>query len=161
MNLQTVFEQYDKPQRKRVTHLSDNSTNKLLLCHIQKISQFLLRMTSDLIYLIIYRNAQNVFTLGFLPSITATKVAMYVSRRGPKVSQVSIFRNKYKPILIRLNVEDDKNVTLLDDPKFWQDGVICRPWMTNNQYRTGGGNSSRRRSNQAVDHSRERRATQP
>ena len=97
---------------------------------------------------------------GFLPSITETKVAMYVSRRGPKVSQVSIFRNKYKPTVIRLNVEDDENVTLLDDPEFWPDGVICRPWMTNNQYRTGGANRSRRRSNQAVDRSRDRRATE-
>ena len=80
---------------------------------------------------------------GFLPSTTETKVALYLSRRGPKVSQESIFRNKYKPTVIRLNVEDDKNVTLLDDPEIWPDGVTCRPWMTNNQYRTGGGNRSR------------------
>ena len=69
---------------------------------------------------------------------------------------MSIFRNKYKPTVIRLNV----NVTLLDDPEFWPDGVIRHPWMTNNQYRTGGANRSRRRSNQAVDRSRDRRATE-
>ena len=73
---------------------------------------------------------------------------------------MSIFRNKYKPTVIRRNVKDDENVTLLDDPEYWQDGVICRPWMTNNQYRTGGGNRSRRRSNQAVVHSRDRGATE-
>ena len=36
----------------------------------------------------------------------------------PKVSQGSIFRNKYNPTVIRLNVEDDENVILLDDPEF-------------------------------------------
>jgi len=72
---------------------------------------------------------------GFLPSVTENEIASYVSERGPKVSKVTIFRNrKYNTATIRLNVYDNQDTSLLEEPYFWPSGVSCRPWVTHNQY---------------------------
>jgi hypothetical protein len=64
-------------------------------------------------------------------------MAQYVRNKGPKVTKVSIFRNKkYRSVVIRLNVEDDEKSHLLtDDPNFWPKGIHCRPWLTHNGYK--------------------------
>lgn len=82
---------------------------------------------------------------GFMPSITESKIHGYVTYKGPKVSKVTIFRNRLKPTVIRLNVEDDDNAHLVESEGFWPDGVVCRPWLTQTQYQSRFGNHSNQR----------------
>ncbi len=74
---------------------------------------------------------------GFQPTITETKLANYIRRRGPKVTKVSISRKRrFGNVVIQVNVEDDENANAMtDDPYFWPRGVICRPWVPYNSYR--------------------------
>jgi hypothetical protein len=83
-------------------------------------------------YVIMLENGRKAFTSGgFRNSITENKVFRYVNTRGPKITKVSVFKsNKYDAAVVRLNVEDDMNVALLDDPLFWPEGVVCRPWVS-------------------------------
>ena len=74
------------------------------------------------------------FVDGFKPSITEQKIANYVNFRGPKVTKVSIFRYRSKPVVTRLNVEDDVSARLVCEPYFWPDGVVCRPWVSQSKY---------------------------
>lgn len=82
------------------------------------------------------KRTKRFYVGGFLPSITEEKIGRYVSAQGPKVTNVSIFRNKtYNSAVIRVNVEDDENASLLvDDRSFWPRGIICRPWMPKNRH---------------------------
>ena len=68
---------------------------------------------------------------GFRKDIDENKTYRFVSTRGPKISQVSVlWSKKHDAAVVRLNVEDDANVSLLDEPLFWPNGVVCRPWVT-------------------------------
>lgn len=78
---------------------------------------------------------------------------------GLRSLKFQYLEKKYKPTVIRLNVEDDDNVNLLDDPHFWPDGVICRPWVSNFQHRTRGDNRWRRGPDRSVGPSHERPVT--
>lgn len=69
-----------------------------------------------------------------MSSISETKIANFVNSKGPTVSEVSIFRNRNRKTDIRLNVDGGK-AHLLDDPQFWSDGAVCRPWLTQSRYR--------------------------
>jgi len=80
------------------------------------------------------KRTRRYYVGGFKHSITEDKIAQYISRRGPKVTKVVIFRNRNKPIVIRVNVEDDSNAQLLCTEYFWPNGVICRPWLSRAQY---------------------------
>lgn len=64
-------------------------------------------------------------TKRFLPSITENKVATFLHGRGPKVTKVSIFRYEHKPTSIRLNIEDNENAYILNDPYFWPESIVC------------------------------------
>ena len=68
---------------------------------------------------------------GFRNSIDENKIYRFVSTKGPKISKVSVFRSKkHDAAVVRLNVEDDANVSLLDDPLFCPNGVVCSPWVS-------------------------------
>ena len=59
--------------------------------------------------------------------------------RGPKVSMVTIFRKpRYgNSVVIRVNIEDDENTCFItDDPCFWPQGVICKPWVSYGSYKS-------------------------
>ncbi|MES9884837.1 MAG: hypothetical protein ABW185_28660 [Sedimenticola sp.] len=73
---------------------------------------------------------------GFKPSITENKLYNYVTKRGPKVSMIRIFRSKrnYGNVVIRLNVEADENCSLIEDAYFWPEHVVCRPWVNKGNY---------------------------
>ncbi|MES9880149.1 MAG: hypothetical protein ABW185_04630 [Sedimenticola sp.] len=83
---------------------------------------------------------------GFKPSITENKLYNYVTKRGPSVTTINIFRNRRNPgaVTIRLNVESDSQCRLIEDPYFWPDGIICKPWVNNNRYRAGNNRGSYR-----------------
>ena len=79
----------------------------------------------------IRKRPKSFYIGGFRNSIDENKIYRYVSRRGPKISKVSVYRSKaHDAAVIRLNVEDDLNVSLLNDPLFWPEGVVCRPWVS-------------------------------
>lgn len=84
------------------------------------------------------RRTKRFYLGGFRSSITESKLANYITKRGPKVSKISIFRNRKFPssVTIRVNVEDDDNVSsMTEDPYFWPKGVICRPWLSQGAYK--------------------------
>lgn len=83
------------------------------------------------------RHPKRFYIGGFQPTITETKLANYIRRRGPKVTKVSISRKRrFGNVVIQVNVEDDENANAMtDDPYFWPRGVICRPWVPYNSYR--------------------------
>lgn len=64
--------------------------------------------------------------------MTEAKLASYVSRRGVKVSMVPIFpiKRSYDRVIIHLNVENDRNASLVENKRFWPKGVTCRPWLS-------------------------------
>ena len=80
------------------------------------------------------KRTRRFFVGGFKPGITEGNITSYVGCRGPKVTKVSRFRYRDKPVIIRLNVKDDENVRFLDDPYFWPNGVVCRPWVSQAKY---------------------------
>ena len=87
----------------------------------------------------IRRRTVHYFVGGFKPSITENMVSQYVSKKGPKVTQVIVFRNyRYGTATVKLNVENDKNAVLLEDPYFWAEGLICKPWVTHRRLRSNG-----------------------
>ena len=46
---------------------------------------------------------------------------------------MSIFRNKkFNSVVVRLNVEDNYDAERLDDPWFWPEGIVCKPWLSRN-----------------------------
>lgn len=85
------------------------------------------------------RRTRRFYLGGFRPNITETKIAGYITRRGLKVTKISISRNrgKYKNnVVIQVNVQDSENTaSMTDDPYFWPEGVVCRPWNTRGAYR--------------------------
>jgi hypothetical protein len=87
----------------------------------------------------IRRRTKRFYLGGFRSSITESKLANYITKRGPKVTKISIFRKRKFPssVTIRVNVEDDENVSgMTDDPYFWPKGVICRPWLSQGAYQS-------------------------
>lgn len=92
------------------------------------------------------RRTKRFYIGGFMPSINENKIANYINKRGPKVTKVSIFKNKHNPrgnVVIRINVESDENVDLLtEDPYFWPEGVTCRPWLPYRAYQNNRGSRS-------------------
>lgn len=85
------------------------------------------------------RRTRRFYLGGFRQSITEKKLAGYITRRGLKVTKISIFRNRGKyrnNVVIRVNVQDDDNAnSMTDDPYFWPEGVVCRPWIPFGTYR--------------------------
>lgn len=85
------------------------------------------------------RRTRRFYLGGFRPNITEAKIAGYISRRGLKPTKISIFRNRGKfgkGVVIRANIQEDDNAdSMTDDPYFWPEGVICRPWMSYGAYR--------------------------
>ncbi len=77
-------------------------------------------------------SGQNVFYVGgFKRSITVDKIYRYVDIRGPRVSQVMIYPcRRSDGVTIRLNIESDSNCHLVEEPEFWPDHVVCKPWVT-------------------------------
>ncbi|MES9879997.1 MAG: hypothetical protein ABW185_03860 [Sedimenticola sp.] len=75
---------------------------------------------------------------GFRPSITESKLTRYITKRGPKVTKVSISQNRrYGNVIIQVNIEDDENAHLIsEDPYFWPNGVTCRPWVPYAAYKS-------------------------
>ena len=70
------------------------------------------------------------FYLGeFKPTVTRQVITSYVSKRGPTVTWVRIWKSKRNAtnVVIRLNVEDNYLATLLESRSFWPRGVTCRP----------------------------------
>ena len=81
---------------------------------------------------------------GFLPSVTKGMIAAYVNRRGPKVTFVQIFHNrKYNSVVVRLNIEDNTNAALVEDPYFWPYDIICKPWVSHNRYKSNSRNTDK------------------
>lgn len=93
------------------------------------------------------RRTRRFYIGGFLPTITEAMIANYVSKRGPKVTNVTIFRNKrYNRATIRLNVEDDEKANrLTNDSFFWPRGITCRPWLPRNEYKSRENINTQRR----------------
>jgi hypothetical protein len=85
------------------------------------------------------RRTRRFYLGGFRPNITEAKIAAYISRRGLKPTKISIFRNRGrfgKGVVIRANIQENDNAdNMTDDPYFWPEGVICRPWMSYGAYR--------------------------
>ena len=78
----------------------------------------------------IRRRTVHYFVGGFKTSITENMVSQYVSQKGPKVTQVIVSRNhRFGTATVKLNVENDKNAGLLNDPYFWPQGLVCKPWV--------------------------------
>ena len=81
----------------------------------------------------VIRRPKRFYVGGFEPSITEPKIKSYIQKRGLKVSMVTIFRKpRYgNSVVIRVNIEDDENACYMsDDPCFWPQGVICKPWVS-------------------------------
>ena len=76
------------------------------------------------------KRTKRFFLGGFNTSITEDVISKYVSRRGPVVKWVSIWKSKRDPdnVVIRLNIEDNANAQLLEGSGFWPRGVRCRQW---------------------------------
>ena len=74
------------------------------------------------------------FLGGFIPSITEGMIAQYVNQRGPRLTKVTIFRYRTKPVVIRLNIENDANAQLVCEPFFLPEGVVCKPWVSQARY---------------------------
>ena len=68
--------------------------------------------------------------------MTEEKLIKYVERRGVTVTWVKFFpvRNSNR-VTIRLNIEDDDSCETVLDDWFWPRNVVCRPWMSWNNYR--------------------------
>ena len=83
------------------------------------------------------RRTKRFYVGGFLPNITESVITEYVRGKGPKVTKVSIFRNKRNNNTIaRVNVEaDDCADLLVSDPLFSPKGIRCRTWLPYNAYR--------------------------
>ena len=98
-------------------------------------------------YIKIKKKAKRFFLGGFNTSITEDVISKYVSRRGPTVKWVSIWKSKRDPdnVVIRLNVEDNSNAQqLIEGSGFWPRGVRCRPWRDRryNKAASNGNHSS-------------------
>ena len=81
----------------------------------------------------VVRRPKRFYIGGFQPNITEPLLRSYIQKRGPKVSRVTIFR---KPrygnyVVIHVCIEDDDNTCYMtDDPCFWPQGIICKPWVS-------------------------------
>lgn len=81
------------------------------------------------------KRAKRYYLGGFKPTITPARIETYVRKRGVKVTWVRIWPSKRNPnnVVIRVNVEDNCNVQLLEKRSFWPRGVICRPWVDHHE----------------------------
>ncbi|MCG8048789.1 MAG: hypothetical protein N0E48_24800 [Candidatus Thiodiazotropha endolucinida] len=80
------------------------------------------------------KRAKRFYLGGFKPTITRQAITSYVNKRGPTVTWIRIWQSKRNPnnVVIRLNVEDNYLVHLLESRSFWPRGVTCRPWRDRN-----------------------------
>lgn len=84
------------------------------------------------------KHTKRYFVGGFKNRITENDIYKYVSSRGPKVTMVRIFpskRNK-SDVIVRVNVEDNENSSLLESDYFWPEGYTCQPWLSRTQRMT-------------------------
>ena len=90
------------------------------------------------------KRPKSFYVGGFKNSINENKIYRHVTNRGLKLTKVSVFRSKrVDAAVVRVNIEDDSNVSLIDDPLFWPKGVVCRPWVSRYKSKRYGGNRSR------------------
>ncbi|MES9880602.1 MAG: hypothetical protein ABW185_06945 [Sedimenticola sp.] len=87
---------------------------------------------------------------GFKAGISEDRIYRYVEKRGPRVSQIKIFKSRTpNSVTIRLNVESDSNCHLVEQPRFWPRNVVCRPWISNGprrkEYQNNGSGLSNNR----------------
>ena len=97
-------------------------------CHVNSQNNNIDSQTDDFVIFDGYiRKPTKRFNIrGFLPSKTENKIAAFVRGRGPKVNKVLIFHYEHKPTVVRLNIEDNDDAYLLNNPNFWPASIVCR-----------------------------------
>jgi hypothetical protein len=75
--------------------------------------------------------SKRYFVGGFKRSITVPLLMQYISRRGPKATFIRIFPSKRseEDVIIRINVEVNDEMALIEQKRFWPKGVYCKPWL--------------------------------